>query len=86
MGKKSLKGPEEEKGCKLLYSDGSGEIGRSSIMMSMRHDTAVAHKPQTNGVAEAAVKRAKEGTSCALDQSGFTSAWWVQALICFCFF
>jgi len=68
-----------------VYSDNSKEISKACKELGYLHDTCTPHRPATNGVAERAVRRVKEGTSCALDQSGFTAAWWVQAMICFCF-
>ena len=61
---------------KVVYSDGSGELIAAMKDMEILHDTATPHVPQTNGIAEGAVRRAKEGASAALVQSGLTFDWW----------
>ena len=43
------------------------------------------HSSPTNGVAERAVRRVKEGTAALLLQSGLSEDWWKQAIQCFCF-
>ena len=43
------------------------------------------YQPQNNGIAERAVRRVKEGTSCVLVQSGLSYEWWREAQECFCF-
>ena len=48
-------------------------------------DTCTPHRPQTNGIAERAVRRVREGTRCAQVQSGLTELWWREAMNCFCF-
>lgn len=68
-----------------VYSDNSKEIKKACDELGYLHDTCTPHRPATNGVAERAVRRVKEGTSCALDQSGFFGVWWKQALICYRF-
>ena len=44
-----------------------------------------AHRPQTNGIIERAVRVVKEGTSCVMVQSGLDEKWWPEAMNCFCF-
>ena len=34
------------------------------------------HQPETNGIAERAVRRVKEGTSAVLLQAGVNENWW----------
>ncbi len=75
-------GPGEQEKVKLLYSDNSGELTKAARQLGIRHDTAIPDKPQTNGVAEAFVKRGKEGTSSLLHQSGFEYGYWPQAMRC----
>ena len=78
-----FKGPEGK--VKYAYTDGSGELKNALDELEILHDTSTPHRPQTNGVAERAVRRVKEGASAALAQSGLTFAWWGRAMICFCF-
>ena len=41
------------------------------------------HRSETNGIAERAVRRVKEGTSAALLQSGLNESWWADSMECF---
>ena len=43
------------------------------------------HRSETNGIAERAVRRVKEGTSAALLQSGLDEKWWAGSMECSCF-
>merc|ERR1712015_289229 len=67
-----------------VYTDNSKEFIKALDDLGMSHDTSTPYRPQTNGVAERAVRRVKEGTSCALVQSGMSSAWWNWAMRCYC--
>jgi DNA (cytosine-5)-methyltransferase 1 len=78
-------GPQIQQVCKHLYSDNSKEIKAACKHLLLSHDTSISHVPQSNGIAENAVKRVKEGTACTLTQSGFCDAWWNLAMYCFCF-
>ena len=41
------------------------------------------HRSETNGIAERAVRRVKEGTSAVLLQSGLGNEWWADSMECF---
>ena len=40
------------------------------------------HRSETNGIAERAVRRVKEGTSAVLLQSGLDEKWWADSMEC----
>jgi len=71
--------------CKHVYTDNSKEQIKAFEDLGLSHDTSTPHRPETNGIAERAVRRVKEGTSCTLAQSGFGDEWWAHAMVCFCF-
>jgi len=80
---KRFLGPQTK--CKYIYTDNSEELKAASRELGIDHDKSRPHRPQTNGVAERAVRRVKEGTSCTLVQSGWNEAYWPEAMNCFCF-
>ena len=41
------------------------------------------HRSETNGIAERAVRRVKEGTSAVLLQSGLDENWWADSMECY---
>ena len=41
------------------------------------------HRSETNGIAERAVRRVKEGTSAVLLQSGLKESWWADSVECY---
>ena len=60
---------EPTKKPKHIYTDNSLEFGESCEESSGNHCTSTPHRSQTNGIAERAVRRVKEGTSAVLLQS-----------------
>ena len=54
-----------------VYTDGDEVFTKAMRELGWSHDTSTPYQPQTNGIAERAVRRVKEGTSCALVQSGW---------------
>ena len=71
--------------AQYAYTDNSQEFKKAFEDMGITHDTSTPYRPEANGVAERAVRRVKEGTSCTLHQSGFSDDWWGHAMQCFCF-
>ena len=61
---------------KVIYTDSSLEFGKACEDLSSNHCTSTPHRSQTNGVAQRAVRRVKEGTSAVLLQSGLDENWW----------
>ena len=56
---------------KVIYTDNSLESGKTP------------HRSETNGIAERAVRRVKEGTSAVLLQSGLDENWWAYSMECY---
>ena len=46
---------------KVIYTDNSLEFGKTSEDLSWNHCTSTPHRSETNGIAERAVRRVKEG-------------------------
>ena len=55
---------------KSLYTNNSLEFGKACEDLSWNHCTSTPHRSETNGIAERAVTRVKEGTSAVLLQAG----------------
>ena len=84
--KKSLmKFLEPTRKPKVIYTDNSLEFGKSCEELSWNHCTSTPHRSETNGIAERAVRRVKEGTSAVLLQSGLGNEWWADSMACCCY-
>ena len=68
---------------KVIYSDNSLEFGKACQDFSWNHCTSTPHRSETNGIAERAVHRVKEGTSAVLLQSGLDESWWADSMECY---
>ena len=68
---------------KVIYSDNSLEFGKPCEDLSWNHCTSTPHRSETNGIAERAVRRVKEGTSAVLLQSGLNESWWADSMECY---
>ena len=68
---------------KVIYTDNSLECGKACEDLSWNHCTSTPHRSETNGIAERAVPRVKEGTSAVLLQSGLNDSWWADSMECY---
>ena len=68
---------------KVIYTDNSLEFGKACEDLSWNHCTSTPHRSETNGIAERAVRRVKEGTFAVLLQSGLDEEWWADSMECF---
>ena len=76
---------EPERKPKVIYTDNSLEFGRACEDLSWNHCTSTPHRSETNGIAERAVRRVKEGASVVLLQSGLGNEWWADSMECYCY-
>ena len=74
---------EPERNPKVIYTDNSLEFGKASEDLSWNHCTSTPYRSETNGIAERAVRRVKEGTSAVLLQSGLNESWWADSMECY---
>ena len=74
---------EPDRNPNVIYSDNSLEFGKACEDLSWNHCTSTPHRSETNGIAERAVRRVKEGTSAVLLQSGLNESWWADSMECF---
>ena len=68
---------------KVIYIDNSLEFGKACEDLSWNYCTSTPHRSETNGIAERAVRRVKEGTSAVLLQSGLNESWWADSMECY---
>ena len=73
---------EPERKPKVICTDNSLGFGKACEDLSWNHCTSTPHRSETNGIAERAVRRVKEGTSAVLLQSGLNQSWWADSLEC----
>ena len=73
---------EPERKPKVIYTDNSLEFRKACEDLSWNRCTSTPHRSNTNGIAERAVRRVKEGTS-ALLQSGLNESWWADSMECY---
>ena len=59
---------EPERKPKVICTDNSLEFGKACEDLSLNHCTSTPHRSETNGIAERAVRRVKDGTSAVLLQ------------------
>ena len=63
---------------KVIYADMSIEFGKYCEDLSWNHCRSTPHRSETNGIAERAVRKIKEGTSAVVLQSGLDERWWAS--------
>ena len=73
---------EPDRKPKIIYTDNSLEFGKACKDLSWNHCTSTPHRSETNGIAERAVRKVKEGTSAVLLQSGLDENWWADSMEC----
>ena len=73
---------EPERNLKVIYTDNSLESGKACKDLSWNYCTSTPHRSETNGIAERAVRRVKEGTSAVLLKSGLNESWWADSMEC----
>ena len=69
----------------VIHTDHTFEFGKSCEELSWNHFTSTPHRSQTNGIAERAVRRVKEGTSAVPLQSGLDKEQWADSMECNCY-
>ena len=75
---------EPTRNAKVIHTDNSFEFGKACEDLSWNHSTSTPHRSESNGIAERAVRRIKEGTSTVLLQSGQNEKWWADSMECCC--
>ena len=69
----------------VIHTRNSLEFGRACEELSWNHCTFTPHRSETNGTAERAVHRLKEGTSAVLLQWGLDEKWWADSMEWYCY-
>jgi hypothetical protein len=68
-----------------VHTDNSQELIKALSDLGIVHERALPYRPQSNGVAERAVRRVLEGTRTILMQAGLPPPFWSFACRHFCF-
>ena len=74
---------EPERNPKVIHTDNFLEFVKACEDLSWNHCTSTPHRSETNGIAERAVRRVKEGTSAVLLQSGLNENWSADSMECY---
>ena len=74
---------EPDRKPKVIYTDNSLEFGKACEESSWNRCTSTPHRYETNGIAERAVRRVKEGTSAVLLHSGLNESRWADSMECY---
>ena len=67
---------ETDRNPKVIYTHTCEDL-------SWNQFTSTPHRSETNGIAERAVRRVKEGTSAVLLQAGLNESWWADSMECY---
>ena len=67
----------------VTFSGNSWKFGKSCVDLSWNHRTSTPRRSETNGIAERAARRVKEGTSAVLLQSRLDERWWAGSMECY---
>ena len=65
---------ESNRKARVIYTDNSLEFDKACEDLFWNHCTSTPHRSETNGIAERAVRRVKEGTSAVWLQSGLNES------------
>ena len=74
---------EPDRKPKVIYIDNSVEFGKACEDLSWHHCTSTPHRSESNGIAERAVRKVKEGSCDVLLQSGLDENWWADSMECY---
>ena len=72
---------EPDRKPKFTYTNNSLEFGKACEGLSWNHCTSTPDRSETNGIAERAVRRVKEGSSAVLLQSGLDETFEISCLM-----
>ena len=76
-------GPKEK--VSLLYTDASRELHAAARTLGICKDRSTPGRPQSNGLAEAKVRKVLQGTRTVLEHAGMQPIYWSYACRHFCF-